>query len=186
MSETRIKIDLSQGLVEVEGNEAFVRSIYEDFKERIQAAHYKPGGKPISKAKGTSRKSPSTAASKQRKRKASANTPMLVKDLDLTGGKSHKSLRDFYKQYAPENNMENNLIFAYYLQHEIEFPRVTIDCIFTCYRNISSLKVPRALTQSLVDTAKHKGWLDTSSLSDIKVPVAGMNYIEHDMKKASN
>lgn len=60
-----------------------------------------------------------------------------------------------------------------------------MDHIFTCYRNISSIKTPGALQQSLIDTARNKGWLDTASLGDIKVPIAGINHIEHDMKKAS-
>lgn len=186
MTGTRIKIDLSQGLVEVEGTETFVKSIYEDFKERIKAIPDKDSGPSKRKVKVVVSKAPSVSPRKGRKRKGGTATPTLVKDLDLTGGKTNKSLRDFYKQYVPENNMENNLVFAYYLQHEIDLSPISVDHIFTCYRHIGSLKVPKALPQSLVDTANRKGWLDTNSLSDIKVPISGFNHIEHDMKKSSD
>ena len=37
MGDTKIRIDLSQGIIEAEGSEKFVLSIYSDFKEKIQA-----------------------------------------------------------------------------------------------------------------------------------------------------
>ena len=34
---TKIRIDLAQGIIEAEGNEDFVKIIYNDFKEKIQS-----------------------------------------------------------------------------------------------------------------------------------------------------
>lgn len=188
MSETKIKIDLAQGIVEAEGSESFVRSIYDDFKHRIHAEPATSRKKNTVKKSAAKRKTDDTQkdpGAKPRKSKGGKSTPSLVKELDLTGGKDNQSLRDFYKQYTPSNNMENNLIFAYYLEHVIGDIDISVDHLFTCYRHISGLKVPKALQQSCIDTASRKGWLDTTTLSDIKVPVAGINHIEHDMKKAA-
>jgi len=44
--------------------------------------------------------------------------------------------------------------------------------------------VPEALAQSLVDTKNRKGWIDSSSLDDLQLNISGINYLEHDMKKA--
>ena len=35
MQNTKLRIDLSQGIVEAEGNEAFVQVVYNDFKELL-------------------------------------------------------------------------------------------------------------------------------------------------------
>ena len=85
MSETRIKIDLSQGLIEAEGNETFVVSIYEDFKEQIRTTKSKSFGISKDEIKGTLPKLESKAVSKQRKRKANVGTPVMVKELNLDG-----------------------------------------------------------------------------------------------------
>ncbi len=120
---------------------------------------------------------------KVKKSKTSAQEmPEIVENLDLSGGKGKPSLRDFYAKYVPSTNMERNLIFCYYLKHIKEEPAVTVNHVFTCYRNIPKLKVPNALSQSLRDTANDKKWINVASLEDIQVPIAGTNYIEHDMK----
>ena len=75
-------------------------------------------------------------------------------------------------------------MFIYYLQQILELESITMDHVFTCYRNIKGLKVPGNLEQSLIDTRSRKGWINTSAFDDLKVEVSGINYIEHDMKKA--
>jgi len=187
MSSTKLKIDLSQGIIEAEGTEEFVLTIYSDFKDKLVTESNIPKGKsentsatPKNK-KTLKAKTKVTSKLKNSTPKSSA-TPTFSKDLDLSGG-SNKSLQEFYSKYSPKNNMEKNLTFAYYLQHVVEETPITLDHIFTCYRHMK-FKVPKALHQSLVDTARRNGWLDTSSTSDIKVPISGMNYLEHDMEKS--
>lgn len=187
MSDTKIKIDIGQGIIEAEGDEQFVKSIYNDFKDRLNAPAARSGSG-SGKRRGSKPKVANNDGSEKPKKAKTKNsdTPSLVKDLDLTGGKDYPSLRDFYGEYAPKSNMEKNLIFAYYLQHKASHSNIGVDEIYTCYRNIVKLKVPKALTQSLIDTSARKGWIDTKSLSDLKVPIAGMNHIEHDMAKTDD
>jgi hypothetical protein len=115
-----------------------------------------------------------------------ARTPKISSDLDLSGGKKGQSLRDFFSQYEPSSNLERNLVFVYYLKQIAGIELVTIDHIFTCYRNIKDLKVPIQLQQSLIDTRTLKGWIDPASLDDIKLNVPGINHLEHDMKNAED
>jgi hypothetical protein len=123
---------------------------------------------------------------KSRQLKTKAKRPSIVGDLDLSKKGSKLSLKEFYAQYAPKSNLERNLIFCYYLQNIKKQSPITVDHVYTCYRDISKLKIPVALSQSLIDTAGLKGWLDTGSLEDISVTVHGINYIEHDMQKAES
>lgn len=39
MTATKLRIDLKQGLLEVEGTDQFVREIYSDFKDRLLSNH---------------------------------------------------------------------------------------------------------------------------------------------------
>ncbi len=185
MGDSKIKIDLSQGLIEVEGNEEFVKFIYFDFKEKLHLPRKEKENNKEDKKNGKKE----TPQKFERPKKAKTHFPgpklQIVKELDLSGANGKLSLRDFYDQYLPINFMEKNLIFCYYLEHEINIAPITVNHVFTCYRKLE-IKAPTALYQSLKDTASRKGWLDTSSLENIKVPTAGTNYIEHDMKKANN
>lgn len=185
MGNTKIRIDLSQGVIEAEGEEKFVRSIYDDFKERLNTRKVAHKGAKGGKKKDSKRKKEVSEGVIQQKRRrtAEAYSPKLVTDLDLSGGKKGENLRKFYAKYNAKTNMERNLVFVYYLQHSLELKSINCDHIFTCYRDITKLKVPTALYQSLIDTSKNKGWLNTKSMDNIKVTIKGINYIEHDMPK---
>ena len=93
------------------------------------------------------------------------------------------SLKDFYSQYKSASNMENNLIFVYYLQEKRNQKEITISHVFSCYRHLG-LKLP-SFPYTLNDTKRIKGWLD-SNPSDLKVTREGINYIEHEIAKAND
>jgi len=158
--------------VNIEGNAEEVALLLERFSSQKTSGTGSDAGKKKIKKK-----------SKQGK-KGGTTVPKISKDLDLSGGKKGESLRDFFSKYKPSSNLERNLVFVYYLKQVAGIEHITIDHVFTCYRNIKSLKVPGSLKQSLIDTNILKGWFDTSSLDDIKLTVPGINYLEHDMKKA--
>lgn len=192
---TKIKIDLTNGLVEVEGSEEFVRSVYDDFKEKLasepvaerpavplpanQGAREPNGARSKS---ATSRKRSPPAASPGTSPKKPLGEPKVIKTLDLSGGPAGR-LRDFYDLYEVESNFERNLIFLYFLQHKMGVEGITQDHIFTCYRDIPGIKAPVAMRQGLLDTDNRKNWIDASNPEDLKVSVHGVNHLEHDMKK---
>lgn len=180
----KIKIDLSQGVIEAEGSEEFLKEIYSDFKERMKSpakdSIKSPSRIPLNANEDQTETNNRTS---KKKNKVSKIQLTLIKDLDLSRKGDIPSLKEFHSQYKASTNFKNNLIFAYYLLNIREMQNVGSSHIFTCYRHLS-IKVPQDLVSSLRDTAKDKGWLDTSSLNDIKVPIAGINYIEHEMQKS--
>jgi hypothetical protein len=184
MGETKIKIDLGQGTIEAEGSEEFVRSIYADFKEKIHAAASTQPNRTKRIKQGGKEEKKTAPKIKKRKAGAAKPAPQLVKALDLSGKGKKSSLKEFYTKYTAKSFFEKNLVFCYYLQEEVKETPITADHVFTCYRHIPGIKAPKALAQSLLDTSHHKGWLDTSSLDNITVPIAGINYLEHDLPKA--
>ncbi len=184
MTTVKLKIDLAQGILEVEGDSSFVQLIYSDFKEQLAGSPSGESPKRV-RSKKRERPTPSTppkAGKIAKKKSGGSSSGAIVKDLDLSGAGKTKRLKDFHGEYKAKNNYDHNLIFVYYLQHKLGIEDITIDHIFTCYRDVG-VKVPGALQQSLWDTSNRKGWLDTSTAENITVSVSGMNFLEHDMPK---
>ena len=187
---TRIRIDMVQGIIEAEGSEEFVRSVYDEFKVRLSEHESNPAKGGARKARAPRRAARTTKGAQENKvaakapRKGRSKLPQIVSDLDLSGSGKMQSLRDFFAQYRTSSNFEKNLIFIYYLKNVRKLSDVGVDHVFTCYRNIPSQKVPGNLEQSLVDTRARKGWIDTKSLDDITLTVHGINHLEHDLPKA--
>ena len=84
MGDTKIRIDLSQGVIEAEGSEQFVLSIYSDFKEKIQGKLKSPPGTKKEKLVNIDKKSQTDNKVKKRALSKGGVLPKLVKDLDLS------------------------------------------------------------------------------------------------------
>ncbi len=176
---SKLRVDIPGGTLEVEGSEEFVKQIYEDFKERLGTLRPK-GQEPRKPAAArTPRKQNSSPSGTKPKPKS---PPALLKHLDLSGGGSLDSLKDFFSRYEHKTNYERNLIFVYYLKQTLGLENLGLDHVFTCYRH-TGLKVPKALEQSLRDTAKDKGWVDVDDMDNIGLPIAGINHLEHELLK---
>lgn len=183
---TKLRIDLNLGVLEVEGEETFVTSIYDDFKKELMARVKAPEAAP----KPTDAPKPATPddssrvnGSKSKSRaKGSKESYSIIKDLDLTATSNGTSLKDFYKQKAPATLAETNVVFVYYLKETASVNKVDLDHVFTCYRDVGA-RLPGAFKQSVADASSKKGWLDTESFDDIKLSLIGRNYVEHDLPK---
>jgi hypothetical protein len=173
----RIRVDLKGGIFEAEGSDDFVQRMYDDFKTSVRDALVT---QPIS-----SSVPPITPASKTRKKISDQrDVYQIVKDLDLMP-KGKQSLHDFSRQYDPASNMEWNALFVYYLEQILSIPDITPSHIFTCYRAMR-LPIPKALAQSLIDTASRKGWIDTASLDSMRLTIRGTNFVEHEIAKSAD
>lgn len=177
--DVRLRIDVGQGVVEVEGPQSFVESVYTDFKSGL-LSRAGDGKTPRSSPPRTGEKAPPRKTTRS---KGPREGHAIVKDLDLVQKGQRPGLKDFYTQYVTRNYQERNVLFVFYLQRHAELDYVTADHVYTCYKALN-LRVPTALNQSLWDTASRKGWIDTTSLEDIKLSTAGENYVEHDAPKA--
>jgi hypothetical protein len=121
-------------------------------------------------------KAPSVGEEKTRRR---TGGPSAVRDLDLAP-KGQTSLKDFVAEKQPKTNHDRNVVSVYYLAEVLGLNGVTLDQVFTCYKDMR-WREPGSLANSLALTANRKRFLDTASLDDIKLTPAGRNHVEHDL-----
>ncbi len=187
MPTTKLKINLADFSLEVEGKDTFVQTIYQDYKAKIIPGNFEAIAtkKPFqTESKGDNARSVHRAKnskrlkSSARKRKESYQ---IVKDLDLSAkGKTENALKFFYENKSPSTGMARNAVFVYYLAKISKVNDISLDHIYTCYKDVNE-KVPAALHQSLSDTSFRKGWIETHSMEDITITVQGENFVEHDL-----
>jgi len=133
-----------------------------------------------SKQKTTPIQNGNTTTTKKRT-SSSKDSYKIVKTLNLKGDSSNPSLQSFCEDKITTSSIKFNVVAAYYLKRILNIENVTPDHIYSCYKEMN-IKLPTRLLQSLRDTAGSKyGYLDTSDINDIKVPVTGENYLEHDL-----
>lgn len=124
-------------------------------------------------------KDDSTGISNKSKTSKTTRSYQIVSSLNLRpSGK--KSLEDFYAEYPVKDYYGYNLLFVYYLEKVLNEKSININHLYTCYKALN-IKVPN-IYQSIADTKKRKGWIDSSNMNDLKVCTLGENYLEHDLK----
>jgi hypothetical protein len=106
----------------------------------------------------------------------------VIQDLNLKKEGRAPALREFYQLKAPQAFSEHNAVFVYYLKRLKSLDGITPSHIFTCYQEVNARK-PGAFYQSLLDTARVKGWINTRDTSDIRITTVGENFVEHDLPK---
>ena len=203
---TKLKIDLSQGILEVEGSETFVQAIYRDFKmqflgEEAVEEEAKPAGrrrrtrqtKAIVKASSkpetasevvekAGETAPVSEPTPEPEKPSPASTHTYLKELDLAATDSHPSLVEFMDSKFPITNEERNLVFIYYLQYNLREKPITPDHVYTCYRK-AKIRAPLDLQHSLQVTADHRKWIRIAKNGNITVTAAGKKYLENQLPK---
>lgn len=184
MSNLKIKFKLDNLELEFDGEQDIVLKEYNQLKDviinRLNNKHSDVSlinsKKRINSSKANNNQNTSL---KKKVGTINSKSPKLNTDLNLVP-KNALSLKDFYNKYDTKTNMERNLLFIYYLKQQLKRENVTIDDIFTCYKEVKA-RVPKQLYQSLIDTKNNKGWIDTKNTGDISITITGENYIEHDL-----
>ena len=195
---TKLHINISQGIVDVEGDPELVRAIYDDFKERLleavnrtpsESSAHAPLSMPAENSEGAG-ETPNKSRSKRRaviKKKVTgeenpsgvfADSPKLDKNLDMSG------LGAFYGNYAPKNNPEKILIFLKFMTEELNINSPNTDQVYTCFKATGE-KIPKAFAQAFYDTSSKNGYIDFRTSVDLPITIAGDNHFNHSLKKKS-
>ncbi len=201
---TKLKIDLADGVLEVEGSEAFVKAIYNDFKihfvgqetgntdlyrsiksqrrKRATSSKSKKSTPPAIEATATSLPADSKPVTPQASSsKVTIPKPVytFIEDLNLAGNKKHASLVEYVDVKLPLTNEEKLLVFIHYLQHVQKIKQITIDHIFTCYKT-ANIRVPINIEKSIHMAAN---WINVSKTRYLTVSATGKRYVEKELPK---
>lgn len=197
--QNKLSVNLAQGLIEVEGEAAFVREVYSDFKDKlleqfngpVSGGNGMPDENPEKDLGETSPKPQASKAKKTRIRKRTATDssgtpaskgpkykPKIDPNLALNG------LDEFYEQYVPKNNYERVLIFAEFLRTKLSIEPCSADAIYTCFQKLKhKSKVPVAFSQLIIDSRGDKAFISYESYDEITLTANGENHLYHDMER---
>lgn len=186
--QTKLHINVSQGIIDIEGDIDLVREIYADFKDRLldglDIVHETPTQNGSSEqGNKTSPKRKKRTSSKRAVQTDNSDSgidpdhPKLDKDLDLSG------LRAFYDQFEPKNNAEKILIFAKFLIDTLKQSKPNTDQFYTCFIELDEM-IPSAFAQAFRNTHGRKyGYIEYKSATDISVPIKGTNHYTSGIKR---
>ena len=186
----KLHIDLSLGVVDVEGDLDLVREVYTDFKDKLlNEQNFLSNLKPERKAEASAvtlqkpkrkRTISKKSSTEENKSGINADSPKMDKDLDTSG------LSAFYGRYEPKNNAEKILIFLKFLTDHLEIEPPNTDQVYTCYDAVNE-RVPKVFAQAFRDASGRKfGYIDYNSPTDLLITTKGNNHFKFDLKKKSS
>ena len=165
MAQSKIKINIEQGIFEAEGAEHFVREMHKEFEGLLKEV----------RSKKVEKEEPLKSTKK------SKHAFVLVPNINFSPT-DNLSLHEFHAGRHPRNAFENNTFFVYYIQKVLRMTEITANHIYTCYQHLN-ISPSNAFRQSLIDTSHKKGYLDTSNMQNIILTIKGENFIERQLPK---
>jgi len=191
---TKLAINLSEGTVQVEGTEDFVRFIYQDFKESLSKHVFlrtvettPPVTSNVEPPLLTTDKTPQRRQPKKKRsssgeekltRPVAYSKPKYNSELDLTG------LEEFYDQWKPENNPEKILVFLAFLRDRLGKTSSHSDDVYTCFFAMRArTKIPGAFRQAFHDMKGRTHYIDFETTDSIEISIAGDNWFKSQTKK---
>lgn len=185
----KLHINISQGLIDIEGDPNFVREIYADFRD-----HLLNGRVALAEDSPTSTAKPENQNSQRQKRRIPAkkkppvagedtgivvlaDAPKLDKSLDTS------ALPAYFGMYEAKNNPEKILIFLKFMNDNLGIVNPNTDQFYTCFEKVNE-RIPKVFAQAFRDASGRKfGFIDYNSPTDIRITTVGTNHFKFDLKK---
>jgi hypothetical protein len=199
-TEAKFKIDVKQGVVELEGSETFVDKHLDKFEEIFTSAIKQTMTQGIIhsitddnvSALQQQNSEPKLNVSKLELAKANNNnnnnnkhatkqSPNLPPiPVDLKANVKKVGLREFYTEKNPSNHYENTVVFVYYLTKINKQTEVKYGEILSCYEEVGEKKP--SITDIIKNTIRYKGWLEPGSSKFItRLTISGENFVKFDL-----
>lgn len=180
----KIHINLQQGIIDIEGDEQFVREAFAEVRTSMSNIHVvtaphtvsplpankieqqvaKPKQRPKHRPRAKAEQGEAGGGGIGSYYKATFNP-----NLDLAG------LGDFLKLYCPANKKERVLVYTAFLRDALNRSPCTADDIYSCFWAMKSeASIPEAFGKNLND-ARREGFIAYSGPSDVTIPTAGEN-----------
>lgn len=135
--------------------------------------------KPARQSRNRKRPAASDGDGAAKRQRRVGGSPSVIRELDLAP-KGKMSLKDFVAAKQPKTQHDYNVLSVYYLVEELGVPTVTLNHVFTVYKDMR-WREPSDLGNSVSLTSVRKRFLDTSNRDDIKLTPAGRNHVQYDL-----
>jgi hypothetical protein len=199
--ETKFKIDVKQGIVELEGSENFVDKHLDKFEEIFKSAIKQTMAQGIihsltddnvpalqqqnsekklgiSKLELVKANTNNTNNNNKHATKQSPSLPPIPVDLKTNVNKV--GLREFYAEKKPANHYEKTVVFVYYLTKINKETEVKYGEILSCYEEVDEKKP--SITDIIKNSIRYKGWLEQGSGKFItRLTISGENFVKFDL-----
>ena len=167
---TKVKIDLKQGLIELEGSEEFVRSYLDEFKNNITSTFNELKFERPPKKKKVKATQPEESAegdvSTERKTKAKSAHIISPERFDIHGGEKVPSLQVFFDEKKPgTGNPYIIAVIGYYITELLGNDSFSEGQIEYAYRMLK-LKRPNHLRQIIVNAKNNKDFFTPTEVQD--------------------
>ena len=187
----KIKINLSEKSIEVEGTEDFINKKLQMFKDLIRDEQT------IKKEISFQRQSNSGRNIPQKKlivHKERTNVNKSIKEIlprlkpesfNIEKGENKPSFDEFFNKVSPKDQYENILVVSYYLEKYLHQEEFDENQVYFVYR-LKSLKEPKRFHQTFIDAKNKKFYFETGSApTKWKLAPIGRNYIIDRLNKTN-
>ena len=193
--QAKFKINIKEGIIEIEGSDTFVERHLEKFEETCKSAIQEVVSRrvrDIQKSDGkymleeNPRPQEFTRMATAHSIKATSkhlnrpHIPLPPTPVDLKENHNKMGLREFYNQKRPSNHYEKTAVFVYYLikfnkQSEVKFGE-----ILSCYDEVDEKKP--SIIDIVKNSIRYKGWLGQGSHKFATVlTISGENFVRFDL-----
>ncbi|MFL6315955.1 MAG: hypothetical protein ACJ71K_06000 [Nitrososphaeraceae archaeon] len=198
--EAKFKIDVKQGVVELEGTENFVDKHLDKFEEIFKSAikenmaqgiihsltddnvltlQQQNSEKKLGISKHELVKANNTNNNNNKHAtKQSLSLPPIP--VDLKANVNKVGLREFYAEKKPANHYEKTVVFVYYLTKINKETEVKYGEILSCYEEVDEKKP--SIIDIIKNSVRYKGWLEQGSGKFItRLTISGENFVKFDL-----
>lgn len=186
--DTKAKINLREGVVELEGSEEFVKKYLDEFKQLLNKSPIPISSQQSFQPQQNYQKQQQQIKPKQQK---SSHKGVNVTPIPIDLKSANPNLKDFFNEKFENNNPNNNqeiiTIFIYYLNKILEIEDVLPGHIVSCYNEIG-LRKPLNIPQFFRDIPNRKGWIESSKKTSgsVNITISGENFVKHDLPRVKD
>lgn len=192
--EAKFKINVKEGVVELEGKESFVDKHLDKFEELFKSAIRETMAQGVEYTLASDEASAlpqrniekSFDISRPELSKAHNNNKHTTKQslppvpVDLKAKENKIGLREFYAEKKPINHYEKTAVFVYYITKVNKQAEVKYGEILSCYEEVGEKKP--SITDIIKNSIRYKGWLEWGSDKfTTRLTISGENFVKFDL-----
>lgn len=192
--EAKFKINVKEGVVELEGKESFVDKHLDKFEELFKSAIRETMAQGVEYTLASNEASAlpqrniekSFDISRPELSKAHNNNKHTTKQslppvpVDLKAKENKIGLREFYAEKKPVNHYEKTAVFVYYITKVNKQAEIKYGEILSCYEEVGEKKP--SITDIIKNSIRYKGWLEWGSDKfTTRLTISGENFVKFDL-----